>query len=76
MGSFPSSRIRTSHFPDSQDDAMWNRFWSRKLLAITRQGVYADSRPLRYRNRVIKLSGGTTLTTRVGEEKGVLRQKV
>jgi uncharacterized LabA/DUF88 family protein len=58
-------------FPDAQDDAMWNRFWSRKLLAIKRQGVNVYSRTLRYRNRVIKLSGGTTLTTRVGEEKGI-----
>jgi uncharacterized LabA/DUF88 family protein len=58
-------------FPDAQDDAMWNGFWSRKLLAIKRQGVYVYSRPLRYRNRVIKLSGGATLTTRVGEEKGI-----
>lgn len=39
-------------FPDAQDDAMWNGFWSRKLLAIKRQGVYVYSRPLRYRNRV------------------------
>ena len=45
-------------FPDAQDDAMWNGFWSRKLLAIKRQGVYVYSRPLRYRNRVFKLSGG------------------
>ena len=58
-------------FPDARDDAFWNRFWSRKLLAIKRQGVTVFSRPLRYRNRVIKLSGGTSLTTRVGEEKGI-----
>jgi uncharacterized LabA/DUF88 family protein len=57
--------------PDARDDAQWNSFWSKKLLAVTRQGVHVYSRPLRYRNRVIKLSGGTTLTTRIGEEKGI-----
>ena len=57
--------------PDAQDDASWNRFWTKKLLAITRQGVRVYSRSLRYRDRVIKLSGGTTLTTRIGEEKGI-----
>src|SRR5262245_45988856 len=45
-------------FPDAVDDRMWNRFWTKKLLAIKRQGVLVYSRPLRYRNRVIKLSGG------------------
>ena len=41
------------------------------MLAIKRQGVFVYSRALRYRDRVIKLPGGTTLTTRVGEEKGI-----
>lgn len=58
-------------FPDTRDDALWNQFWSRKLLAIKRQGVFVFSRALRYRDRVIKLAGGTTVTTRVGEEKGI-----
>src|SRR6266516_501549 len=47
-------------FPDARDDSLWNRFWSKKLLAIKRQGVYVFSRPLRYRDKKIKLSGGTT----------------
>lgn len=58
-------------FPDARDDAQWNQFWTKKLLAIKRQGVHVYSRALRYRDRVIKLSGGATLTTRVGEEKGI-----
>jgi hypothetical protein len=41
-------------FPDAEDDPMWNRFWSKKLLAISRQGVRVFSRPLRYRDREIK----------------------
>ncbi len=58
-------------FPDAADDAVWNHFWTRKLLAIRRQGVNVYSRALRYRDKKIKLAGGTTLTTRVGEEKGI-----
>jgi uncharacterized LabA/DUF88 family protein len=58
-------------FPDAKDDAQWNQFWTRKLLAIKRQGVHVYSRALRYRDKAIKISGGTTLTTRVGEEKGI-----
>lgn len=58
-------------FPDARDDAHWNQFWTKKLLAIKRQGVHVYSRALRYRDKVIKITGGTTLTTRVGEEKGI-----
>ena len=58
-------------FPDACDDPQWNHFWSRKLLAITRQGVHVYSRPLRYRDKTFKITGGTTYTTRVGEEKGI-----
>lgn len=58
-------------FPDARDDAHWNSFWSKKLLAIKRQGVYVFSRALRYRDKSIKLAGGSTLTMRVGEEKGI-----
>jgi uncharacterized LabA/DUF88 family protein len=58
-------------FPDAKDDQRWNTFWSKKLLAIKRQGVWVFSRALRYRNREIALSGGVTLTHRLGEEKGI-----
>lgn len=44
-------------FPDAQDDAMWNRFWSRKLLAIKRQGVNVYSRPLRYAPQAPNIRG-------------------
>lgn len=36
--------------PDSADNTMWNGFWAAKLLAMSRQGVWTFSRPLRYRN--------------------------
>jgi uncharacterized LabA/DUF88 family protein len=58
-------------FPDAEDDPVWNRFWSKKLLAISRQGVRIFSRPLRYRDREIKIGDGVTITRRLGEEKGI-----
>ena len=56
--------------PDASDDAKWHNFWSKKLLAISRQGVRTFSRPLRYRNETIPLDGGT-LRRRQAREKGI-----
>ena len=64
------SRFYTG-FPDAEDDPFWNAFWSKKLLAITRQGVRAFSRPLRYRDREIWIGDGVSITRRLGEEKGI-----
>lgn len=58
-------------FPDAADDAFWNRFWSKKLLAIARQGVKTFSRALRYRNEKIDVSDGVTIERRIGREKGI-----
>jgi uncharacterized LabA/DUF88 family protein len=57
--------------PDSADNAMWNRFWAAKLLAMSRQGVWTFSRPLRYRNQTVKLPDGTLHAFLAAEEKGV-----
>lgn len=57
--------------PDRQDDFFWNCFWGGKLLAMSRQGVHVYSRPLRYRNKVVRLPDGTEHTYLAGEEKGI-----
>jgi uncharacterized LabA/DUF88 family protein len=57
--------------PDSTDNAMWNGFWAAKLLAMSRQGVWTFSRPLRYRNQTVKLPDGTLHAFLAAEEKGV-----
>lgn len=57
--------------PEASDDAYWHGFWSRKLLAISRQGVRTFSRPLRYRHETIVLDGGATFTRRQGRAKGI-----
>lgn len=57
--------------PDPTDKPQWHRFWERKLLAMSRAGVYTYSRPLRYRNKRVELPDGSTHTFLVGEEKGI-----
>lgn len=57
--------------PEPRDNAAWNRFWSAKLLRLSRSGVHVFSRPLRYRSKRVRLPNGTSHVVRVGEEKGV-----
>ncbi len=57
--------------PDATDNTAWSGFWVAKLLAMSRQGVWTFSRPLRYRNREVKLADGSTQTYLTGEEKGI-----
>jgi uncharacterized LabA/DUF88 family protein len=57
--------------PDIGDDPAKNHFWSGKLAIMGRQGVQVYSRPLRYRNRKIRLPDGTVHTFLAGEEKGI-----
>ncbi len=57
--------------PDVADNAFWHQFWAAKLLAMKRAGVHVYSRPLRYRNKAIRLPDGTQHTFLVGEEKGI-----
>jgi uncharacterized LabA/DUF88 family protein len=53
--------------PSAQDHPAWHKFWTSKLLTMSRGGIHVYSRPLRYRNKVG--AGGTPVL--VGEEKGI-----
>jgi len=57
--------------PDMADDEFWHVFWSKKLLRMSRENVFVYSRSLRYRNKRVKLPGGTYATFLTGEEKGI-----
>ena len=57
--------------PAPADDQAWHDFWSAKLLAMSRTGVVTYSRPLRYRNKRVRLPDGTEHTYLHGEEKGI-----
>lgn len=57
--------------PEESANPFWYQFWSKKFLAMSRQGVQTFSRPLRYRNKRVKLPDGKEYTFLVGEEKGI-----
>jgi len=57
--------------PDASDNPRWNHFWVAKLGAMGTRGVRVFSRPLRYRNKTVRLPGGQTHTFIVGQEKGI-----
>ena len=57
--------------PDKGDDPFWNYFWVAKLRVMSWQKLHIYSRPLRYRNRIVKLPDGTEHTFLAGEEKGI-----
>jgi uncharacterized LabA/DUF88 family protein len=53
--------------PDLDRMPNWNRFWNRKLVAMSRAGVHVHWRPLRYR-KATAYDGRVVL---IGEEKGI-----
>lgn len=57
--------------PDQSDDPSWNHFWVKKLLQMSRQGIFTYSRSLRYRNQRFRLPDGTEHSVMVGQEKGI-----
>lgn len=57
--------------PSLFHDPFWNRFWSAKLLAMSRMQIVTFSRQLRYRKKTVRVSPGVELSTWVAEEKGI-----
>lgn len=57
--------------PDPSDDPFWSHFWINKLRTMSWDGIHVYSRPLRYRNRKVRLPDGAEHTFLVGEEKGI-----
>ena len=68
-------KLREARFytgvPDVSDSAFWNYFWTAKMGAMGHRGIRVYSRPLRYRNKAVRLSDGTQQWITIGEEKGV-----
>ncbi|MBA7681092.1 MAG: NYN domain-containing protein [Calditrichaeota bacterium] len=57
--------------PDTKDDAFWHHFWTSKARRMRNQGIHVFMRPLRYRNKTVKLPDGREHTFLIGEEKGI-----
>jgi uncharacterized LabA/DUF88 family protein len=57
--------------PSAAHDPMWNAYWSNRLLALSRAGVLAISRPLRYYTQAVAVAGGSTEDVVTPVEKGI-----
>jgi len=57
--------------PNPGDNAFWNLFWVKKTAQMGRTGVKVFTRPLRYRNKNIRLPDGSSHSFLTGEEKGI-----
>jgi uncharacterized LabA/DUF88 family protein len=57
--------------PSAADSRHWNHFWTTKAAVMGTRGIRVFTRPLRYRNQTVELSGGSSTTTLVGQEKGI-----
>lgn len=57
--------------PNPEDNRFWNTFWVKKTAQMGRTGVRIFTRPLRYRNKTVRLPDGSTQTFLTGEEKGI-----
>ncbi|MGH6993407.1 MAG: NYN domain-containing protein [Caulobacteraceae bacterium] len=57
--------------PDAGDKPFWHHFWTAKGAQMGREGVYVFTRPLRYRNKQVRLPDGSNFTYLDGDEKGI-----
>ncbi|EJW12313.1 hypothetical protein A33M_2223 [Rhodovulum sp. PH10] len=57
--------------PTVEDNPFWNHFWTAKGAKMGRDGVTVVTRPLRYRNKQVRLPDGTVHTFLDGDEKGI-----
>ena len=57
--------------PDELDNKFWHEFWRKKLQFMGTRGIITYSRPLKYRNTLIKMKDGTISSAPVGQEKGI-----
>jgi len=65
-----SARFYTG-VPDAADKPFWNHFWTAKCAQMGREGVTVYTRPLRYRNKSVRLPDGSEHSFLDGDEKGI-----
>ncbi len=66
----PEVRFYTG-VPDAAADPVWNAFWVNKTTQMGQTGIKVITRPLRYRNKIVRLPGGAQHSFLAGEEKGI-----
>jgi uncharacterized LabA/DUF88 family protein len=56
---------------DAVANPFWNAFWVNKTAQMGQTGIKVITRPLRYRNKSVRLPDGTDYTFLTAEEKGI-----
>ena len=56
---------------DASANPFWNSFWVNKTTQMGQTGIKVVTRPLRYRNKIVRLPDGTQHSFLTGEEKGI-----
>ena len=57
--------------PDIAHGEMWHGYWKNRLLAMRRGGILVTDRPIKYREREVKLPDGTVHSIESAQEKGI-----
>ena len=57
--------------PAARYDEMWHGYWTNRLLAMRREGIAIESRPLRYRAHTTEHTDGSVEATYIPQEKGI-----
>jgi len=57
--------------PSQKKQPVWHAYWSNRLLAMRRAGIFVASREIRYREEAVSLIGGLTKKVEVAQEKGI-----
>ncbi len=57
--------------PDRKHSPMWAAYWSNRVIALKRDGVYVTTRRLRYREKRILLADGSEKIITTPQEKGI-----
>lgn len=57
--------------PSKVENPMWGAYWEKRLLQMKRAGIFATTRPLRYRKTTEYDSSGAEIMVTTPQEKGI-----
>ena len=57
--------------PAASKSALWHGYWSNRLLSMRRAGILVTNRPIRYHEKMVRLSDGTVEIVETPQEKGI-----
>jgi len=57
--------------PSPSESFMWNAYWSNRIIALKRAGVWVTTRPIRYRRELTIGPDGNEQSISIPQEKGI-----